>query len=129
MAATAQTSNPQHAGQTGLNGASAEESFRLLEAQIKDLQDEVAFSSVKIGVTTFTSRTQTKAWMDRTNYPKLTEIWEEWPLTSSGRSQSIGKCLNDLIDLRDAYPKTEESKGSRSSVSPEGRTPEGRLQL
>jgi hypothetical protein len=62
-----QTCNLQHTGQTGLNGASAEESFRLLEAQIKDLHHEVAFSSVKIGVTTFTSHTQKKAWMDKTN--------------------------------------------------------------
>jgi hypothetical protein len=47
-----------------------DERIRVLEDQIKDLQDKVAFSSVKIGVITFTSRMKTKAWMDRTNCTK-----------------------------------------------------------
>jgi hypothetical protein len=32
-------------------------------------------------------------------------------------------------NLKDAYPKIKESKVLRSSISPKGRTPEGRLLL
>jgi hypothetical protein len=52
-----------------------EESLRTLEAQVKELQDEIAFSRVKIGVQTFTSRAQTKAWMDMNHCPKRSALF------------------------------------------------------
>jgi hypothetical protein len=67
MMATVCTGNLQPLQSPGVNNDGVEECIHVLEDQIKDLQDEVAFSSIKIGVTTFMSRTQTKAWMDRTN--------------------------------------------------------------
>jgi hypothetical protein len=43
--------------------------IRFLEDQIKDMQDEMASSSVKVGTLTFVSRSQTRAWMDSHGVP------------------------------------------------------------
>lgn len=61
MASTVQAGN-HHQPTTlpeGVNSTGTEKHIHLLEDQIKDLQDEVVFSSIKIRVMTFTSRTQT----------------------------------------------------------------------
>jgi hypothetical protein len=40
------------------------ERIHFLEAQVREMQDELSFSRVKVGTLTFVSRTQTKAWLD-----------------------------------------------------------------
>ena len=51
------------------------ERVRFLEAQVKDMQDELASQSVQIGSATFVSRTQVKAWMDLNQCPPRTCIF------------------------------------------------------
>jgi hypothetical protein len=43
--------------------------IQFLEDQIKDMQDEMAASSVKVGTLTIVSRSQTRAWMDSHGVP------------------------------------------------------------
>jgi len=40
------------------------ERIKMLEVQLKDLQDEMSASSIQVGTVIFVSRSQTKAWMD-----------------------------------------------------------------
>jgi hypothetical protein len=51
------------------------ERVRFLEAQVKDMQDELTSQSVQIGTATFVSRTQVKAWMDLHQCPPRTCIF------------------------------------------------------
>jgi hypothetical protein len=62
-------------GARGGNGPPSDERINYLEAQLKELQDEMASSSVKVGVVTFVSRTQTKAWMDRNGVPARSSLF------------------------------------------------------
>jgi hypothetical protein len=48
---------------------------RFLEAQLKDMQDEMTTQSVQIGSVNFVSRTMVKAWMDQTRCPPRTCIF------------------------------------------------------
>lgn len=45
------------------------ERINFLEAQVREMQDELAFVRVKVGTLTFVSRTQTKAWLDTNGVP------------------------------------------------------------
>ena len=51
------------------------ERIKVLEAQIKDMQDEMAASSVQMGTVTFVSRSHAKAWMDLNRCPPRTCIF------------------------------------------------------
>ena len=44
--------------------------MRVLETQIKDMQDEMTVTSVKMGTLTFVSRSQMKAWLDLNGVPE-----------------------------------------------------------
>jgi hypothetical protein len=60
----------------GGNAHPLEERINFLEAQLKELQDEMASArSVKIRVVTFVSWTQTKAWMDRNSIPMHSSLF------------------------------------------------------
>jgi hypothetical protein len=51
------------------------EQIKFLEAQGKEMQDEMTAHSVQIGTVMFTSRSQVKAWMDLNNCPQRTCIF------------------------------------------------------
>jgi hypothetical protein len=59
----------------GGNGLPSKECINFLEAQLKELQDEMGLSSVKVGVVTFVSQTQMKAWMDRNSVPLCSSLF------------------------------------------------------
>jgi hypothetical protein len=71
-AATLQTSNVGRAAggeSTTELEARINARLRALEEQARDMQEEMATSSVKIGIATFASRSHTKAWMDTNGCP------------------------------------------------------------
>lgn len=49
--------------------AELEAHLKALEDQVHDMQEELTALSIKVGIATFMSRTQTKAWLDTTGCP------------------------------------------------------------